>query len=195
LRPSDLEAERQATPGFPADPAWDEAFLRVESYIRAHGLESSVLLNRVTADIIREALARAAGAPGAEPVAEAMQVANERIGAWFAHTGRKIDWSNERTRAQCRLALILADLPGHWANYFLSPDPIPPELVAAMDEFRVLPGPELSFSKMPPAPIEFGLLESNDRGSADWARRLPGRVIFSWLLIVGFLGAAWAASH
>lgn len=44
-----------------AGPAWDEAFLRVEGYLRAYGLESHVLLNQITAEIIQEARRRIEG--------------------------------------------------------------------------------------------------------------------------------------
>lgn len=177
------------------EPDWDEAFLRVQSYLRAYGMESPVLLSEVTAGIIQEARARSQeGAPGS-PVALAMDLTQSRIGAWFAQSGQDIDWSNERMRAQGRLALIVADLPGRWRHYFLSPNPLPSDLGEAMKSFQILPGPELRLSGMAPEPLEFGLLEPGDNRLP--ARRfwVPARVMVSWLLIFGFFGIAWAASH
>ncbi|HEY1793958.1 MAG TPA: hypothetical protein VGG34_13665 [Opitutaceae bacterium] len=178
-----------------ADPAWDEAFLRTESYLRAYGLESAVLLNELTAAIIQEARQRAQETPGAEPVALALEAAHARIGAWFARSGGHCDWANDGSRLQGRLALIVADLPGRWSNAFLSPDPLPAALAEAMSSFQILPSPELRLANMAPEPLEFALLEPLDRrlpGRRFWK---PARAAVTWLLIFGFFGIAWAKSH
>jgi hypothetical protein len=188
--------ETTLTTGSPAaaDPAWDEAFMRVQSYLRAHGLESPVLLNQATAGIIREAR-EDPGAPGAEPVERAMEAAHARIGAWFARSGHDLDWTNDRMRAQGRMALVMADLPRRWPNHFLSPDPIPPELASAMASFPILPGPGVRLSGMAPEPLEFGVLEGNESGVPGRRIRFPARVMVTWFLIFGVLGAAWATTH
>jgi hypothetical protein len=201
----ELEAEHQQVAETPAalrtapnvNPGseWDEAFLRVESYLRAHGMESPVVLNNTAADIVREARERSQnGSPG-EPVALAMDVTHSRIGSWFAQSGWPIDWKNERMRAQGRLALIIADLPGRWAQCFLSADPVPAEFAESMASFQILPGPEMRLSNMAPEPLEFSLLDPGDprlRSRRIW---IPVRAGVSWLLISGLFGVAWAATH
>lgn len=176
-------------------PAWDEAFLRVESYLRAYGLESRVMLNQITAEIIREALGLACNGHPGKPVELALQLTHARIGDWYARTGQEIDWTNERTRAQARLALINADLPGRWTDYFLSSDPVPADLAAAIASFQLLPAPELYLSEMPPAPLEFGFHEPADHFASSRKIWLPARTLALWLLIFGFFGITWAASH
>jgi hypothetical protein len=178
-----------------ADPGWDEAYLRVQSYLRAYGLDSVVTLNEVTSSIIREARERAAAGCQGEPVSLALDVTHSRIGAWFARSGGECDWSDDRTRLQGRLALIVADLPGRWANSFLAADPLPAGLAGAMASFRILPGPEVRLTNMSPEPLEFAFLEPGDPrlGSRRFWR--PARAMVSWLLIFGFFGIAWAASH
>jgi hypothetical protein len=178
----------------PADPAWDEAFLRVQSYLRAYGLESPVLLNRATSSLIEEARTRPAPEQ-AEPVSLAMEVARSRIGAWFAQAGLHAGAEGEQTHVQGRLALIIADLPGRWANHFLSPDPVPGELVAAMSSLRVLPGPDMRPTSMSPEPLEFGIMEPGDTRLPSRRLWVPLRVAASWLVIFGLFGLAWAAAH
>jgi hypothetical protein len=176
------------------DPSWDEAFVRVESYLRAYGMESRVFLNHVTAAIIQDARANSEGRPES-PVTKAMDLTQSRIGAWFGQSGREIDWSNERMRTQARLALIVADLPGRWSGCFLSPEPIPQDLAAALASFHILAGPELKVSAMAPEPLEFGILEPGEallRPRKIW---FPARAMVSWFLIFGFFSIAWAASH
>jgi hypothetical protein len=178
----------------PADPAWDEAYLRVQSYLRAYGLESPVLLGQATSSILEEARSKSASVQS-EPVELAMEATHSRIGAWFAQAGNSIDTANEPKSVQGRLALIVADLPGQLPNHFLSPDPVPARLSAAMASFRILPGPEMRPSSMVPEPLEFGILEPGDSRLPSRRFWLPVRVMASWLLIFGIFGLAWAATH
>jgi hypothetical protein len=178
----------------PADPAWDEAFLRVQSYLRAYGLESPVLLSQTTNSIIEESRSQSVSVQG-EPVEVAMDVTHARIATWLSQTGFPIDKSNEQIRVQGRLALIIADLPRQWANHFLSPEPVPPNLAAAMASVRILPGPEMRPSSMAPEPLEFGILEPGDSRLPNRRVWVPVRVVTSWLLIFCLFGFAWAATH
>ncbi|MEO6244660.1 MAG: hypothetical protein ABIQ12_04415, partial [Opitutaceae bacterium] len=152
-------------------------------------------LNHLATDILAQAQARARENPGVAPVTLAMGVTHERIGAWFARAGRDGDWSNERVRAADRLALVLADLPGRWAKNFLSTEPVPRELAEALASATLEPGPELRFSNMPPAPLEFGFPDDRQSKGPRRGGRFLMRAAGSWLAIVGLLGVVWAASH
>jgi hypothetical protein len=178
-----------------ADRAWDEAFLRVEGYLRAYGLESHVLLNQITAAIIQEARTKVLAGSADNPVAVAMEVTHSRIGAWFAQSGQRIDWTDERIRAQGRLALIMADLPGRWPDQFLNSAPFPSDLAAAIASVQILPAPEIEVSNMAPEPLEFGILEPGDPRLKTRRVWVPIRAVVPWLLIFGFFGVAWASSH
>jgi len=178
-----------------ADRAWDEAFLRVESYLRAHHLESRVLLNQIATDTIRAARDRVRTDPAEEPVAAAMQVMHERMGEWFARAGRAGDWSEERVRAAGRLALVLADLPGRWADCFLSAGPVPWPLVQALEAGVLQPGPELRSSKMSAVPLEFSFDRPDDQKFFRNGRWVGLRAAAAWLFIMGIYGAAWASAH
>lgn len=179
----------------PAGPDWDEAFLRVESYLRAHQLESRVLLNRLATAIIAEARERARGNPAAAPVALAMGVTHERIGAWFARAGREGDQASERVRAADRLALVLADLPGRWPNCFLAGEAVPHEAAEALASATREPGPELRFSNMPPATLEFGFDAAGQPDPSNRGGRFLARAAGPWLAVILLLGVVWAASH
>lgn len=177
-----------------SDPAWDDAFLRVESYLRAHRLESRELLNRLASSIIREARQRSVSYPDLTPVEISLRVTHARIGRWFSKVWPEGDWSQERHRAQGRLALVMADLPGQWADHFLTEASIPPELAKGMAEFSLQPGPELRFSNMPPAPLEFGFDDATDPERQQRGRWVLARAAISWFMIVGLVSAAAAAS-
>jgi hypothetical protein len=177
------------------DPAWDEAFVRVESYLRAHQLESRIQLNELATEIIVEAQAEAAGSSTEAPVTLAMRVTHARIGQWFARAAPQSDWSNDRDRARGRLALVIAHLPDRWSDQFLSNEPVSPEVIAALAAFQFQPGPELRFSNMPPAPLEFGFDDTHNPQAVRHGVWLLVRAASSWLIVVGLIGAAWAASH
>jgi hypothetical protein len=176
------------------DAAWDEAFLRVESYLHAHQLKSRVQLNRISSEVIAEARSRSGPLPGVAPVTLAMQVVQERVGAWFTRVFQQGAWSDDRFRARGRLAQILAGTPLHWPNTFLSEDTPPPELIAALVAGELHAGPEVRFSNMPPAHLD---LPSEDEG-LQWRPYNPWRFVraaASWMIILGVFGVAWAASH
>ncbi|HEX2099189.1 MAG TPA: hypothetical protein VHF69_00915 [Candidatus Synoicihabitans sp.] len=178
------------------DPAWDEAYLRVESYLRAHQIESRILLNELAADIIREARQRARSRAGLEPTSTALQVANERMAAWFDQMLGGESQSRERIGVRGRLALVMADVPGRWPHYFLRRDAVAPEMVEAMRAAYLEAGPELQFSNMAPRPIDLGPI-ANVAGET-WRTFLRWpmlRAIAGWLIIVGLLGATWVLTR
>jgi hypothetical protein len=195
-RVPDPHARILAQPTAP-DPAWDEAYLRVESYLRAHQIESRILLHDLTADIVREARERASGGEaGLEPTVLAMGVANERIAAWFDHVLGDPGESIGRLTVRGRLALTMADVPGRWPHYFLRPDADSPELKAAMQAAYLEAGPELQFSNMVPRPIDLGPIANVAGETWKTFKRWPAlRAATGWALIVGLLAAAWVSTR
>ena len=188
----------------PMGPAWDEAFLRVESYLRAHQIESRLVLNRLALEIIRAARA-VAEAPGAapaaatavDPVALAMHEAERRTAAWFNRVlGDAVDPDDERLGTRGRIALVMADVPARWPQYFLAETPPPPELVEAMRTAYIEAGPELELTRMVPRPLDFGPIANvADEDWKTFARWPVLRAILGWLLFVGLLAAVWRATH
>lgn len=179
----------------PADPAWDEAFLRVESYLRAHHIESRVLLNSLAITIMAKTRSLAESRPGEEVVTLAMQVTNAEMGTWFARVFGEGDWSDERFRARGRLALLLANLPARWPEHFLTPDALPADSSEAMRTCAFQPGPELRFSHMPPTSLVDVMGDTTDPAHARASRQAILRAASCWLLLVGLLGFAWISSH
>jgi hypothetical protein len=186
----------------PMGPAWDEAFLRVESYLRAHQIESRLVLNRLAIEIIRaaRAVADAPGSPASaqpDPVALAMGEAERRTTAWFTRVlGDAVDPDDERLGTRGRIALVMADVPARWPQYFLAETPPPPELVEAMRAAYIEAGPELELTRMVPRPFDFGPIANvADEAWKTFARWPVLRAILGWLLFVGLLAAVWRSTH
>jgi hypothetical protein len=189
-----LTQQGTTTPVAPSDPVWDAAFLRVESYLRAHHIESRVLLNQLATEIMRQTRALSGNLPADEVLGLAMKVAHTQIGQWFARIFPEGDWSDERFRARGRLALLLTDMPGRWSQHFLSPEPLPEELAEAMRTCAFQPGPELHFTNMPPTPagLLFGDEADPERGARKWYSVILTRALIGGLLAAGLAGIAWA---
>ncbi len=177
----------------PATAPWDEAFARVESYLRAHHIESRVLLNRLTTDILTAARALAVEQPQEAPVTLAIRVAHARIGEWFVQAMGEGDWADERFRARGRLALLMADIPEQCPERFLESGELPADSRARLRNARLEPGPQLQLASMPPSPLEFPLGESIEEKWTTFSRSAFFQVALSWVLIAGAAGAAWLA--
>ena len=163
---------------------WDVAFERVESYLRAHQLRSRRQVARLSGEIL--AAARSAQLPEETPVAAAMRVTDARIGAWLSGIlGDSAQRPRTRVGVQGRLALVIADVPARWPEYFLATEALPAELIAAMREAYLEAGPELKFSNMAPRPIELGPLADFAGDTWETLQRWPWfRTVAGW---VGFL--------
>lgn len=177
------------------DPeAWDEAFLRAESYLHAHRLPSRVTVNRIANSVIAEARRSGEGAAG-PPVTAAMQALFHSMARWYGEIFAEPGLSDEALRARGRLALLVTRTEPGWPGPFLGSGPVPPPLGEALRQARLESGPEMRRSKMPPAPLEFSIAPAAGR----LGRTLGGQGLVKaaalWLLIIGFMGVTWAATH
>ena len=179
----------------PVHADWDEAFLRVESYLRAHHIESRVLLNRLTTDILAAARLLALEQPDETPVTLAMRIAQARIGEWLVQALGHGDWADERFRARGRLALLLADIPQDYPERFLALDELPPETKGRLSNARLVPGPDLRLASMPSAPLEFPLTTAVEEKWTTFNRSTFFRASMSWLVIGTVAGFLWFATR
>ena len=194
-RPSTRSVAEPAVAPAPVDAAWDEAFLRVESYLRAHHVESRVLLSRLTTEIIQTARELADQFPQEAPVTLAMRVTHAQIGDWLQRALGEGDWADERFRARGRLALLLSEFPQRSPELFLAADAVTDALRESLSHAQLQPAPEFRPVPMPPAPLEFPLAESAEEKWVTFSRSTFNRAAASWLLFVSALGFAWYATH
>lgn len=179
----------------PVPAEWDEAFLRVESYLRAHQIESRMLLTRLTGDIIADAQVLAAQIPHEAPVTVAMRLAHARIGEWMQRAMGEGSWDDERFRARGRLALLMSELPERCPQNFLGTDPLPDDVRSRITAAQLVAGPEMRPLTMPPAMLEFPLVEMAEAKWVTFSRSAFVRSAASWVLFVTIVGAAWYASR
>jgi hypothetical protein len=179
----------------PVHADWDEAFLRVESYLRAHHIESRVLLSRLTTDVLTAARALAVQHPEVAPVTLAIRIAQARIGEWLVDALGEGDWADERFRARGRLALLMSDIPHQCPERFLSVGELPAEMKVRLAAANLVPGPDLRLASMSYAPLEFPLTEAVEEKWTTFSRSTFFRASMSWLVIGTFAGVIWLATR
>lgn len=169
---------------------WDEAFEKVDNYLRACRVASRLHRARLVALILQRAIEKrnaAAAAGGADKTHLATVAINEArglISTWM--NGLFPPRSEDRafTLSEGFLALYLCDAPMRWPNAFLNPQLSPPGFSETLRARLVKTGPELEFSSMVPRPLDRGLLPELAGSARETFERFPIlRTLFLWLLI------------
>ena len=184
-----------ASPALPVHADWDEAYLRVESYLRAHHIESRVLLSQLTTDILTAARALAPAHAEEAPVTLAIRIAQARIGEWLVHALGEGDWADERFRARGRLALLMSGIPRQSPELFLAPEELPSETKARLGAAKLESGPGLRLASMRSAPLEFPLSKAVEEKWTTFSRSTFFQASMSWLVIGTCAGVVWLVTR
>lgn len=168
---------------------WEEAYAAVEAYLQALRLRNRLLV----AELVRGILWRASARRATEPDKPARVLAMEETLAEIAEWTQKVldePLENRRLAARGRLALLLADMPGHWQGVFLTPPPWPPAFVEAMRKSYLAAGPRFAELTMVPQPLELNAIGS---GAAQWWETMDRRPIVR-RMVLGLLALllGWA---
>jgi len=182
-------------PRISLEERWDEAFLRVESYLHAHGVQSPLMVNRIATQAMQEARAAAKEIPDPEPVTLAMSALQDAMTHWYRTVLGEAELPEEAMRAKGRLALVMARNQPGWSQQFLATDSIHPDLAAGLREAQLQPGPEVYLTNMPPAPLEFIINPGEKSDAPGYKGHGLIQAAALWVLVLGALGAAWAATH
>ena len=177
------------------DAAWDEAFVRVESYLRAHHIESRVLITQLTTEVLSAARELTTQFPQDDPVTIAMRILHARIGEWLQQSVGEGDWADERFRARGRLALLRSELPQRCPEYFLSHEALPAPVASDLAHAQLVASPEFRPTTMPPAMLQFPLADMAEEKWVTFSRSTFSRAAASWALFISFLGVAWLATR
>lgn len=175
-----------------ADPEQDEAYEKVENYLRACRVSSRLQRARLTALMLQRATARHQGDPSAvaRPLPElAIEEARGLIQEWVMRLLPPRTGDQPYSPSEAFSALYLCDAPTRWPGVFLDPREVPPGFQDILRSRLVKAGPSLQVSSVVPRPMDFGL--------ATAARvRLEGfpslRALATWFLVAALLlGLFW----
>lgn len=167
---------------------WDEAFEKVENYLRACRVASRLHRARLTALILQRAIEKRAAMPPetATPhlATVAIQDARELITHWMAGLLPPRTDDRPYTLSEGFLALYLCDAPMRWPNAFLNPKLTPPGFAETLHARLVKTGPELEVSSMVPRPLDRGLIPDLAGSAMETFDRFPIlRTLLLWLII------------
>jgi len=189
-RNMDLSLDAITLPAWNPDDAlaWDEAFGKVENYLRACRVASRLHRARLTALILQRALNRRSSNLDIPLATLAIDEARDLINRWM--TGLLPPRENERpySMAEGFLSLYLCDAPMRWPNAFLNPQQEPPGFADTLHARLVKTGPELEVSSMVPRAMDRGLIQGWAGSAMDTFDRLPMlRTLFLWTVFAIFL--------
>ncbi len=169
---------------------WNEAYVRVEDYLRAHRIHNRLHQSRLILRILERAARRHETHPGVSPTTLAAEEAAALMDAWFGDILRDQDLSADRVAVAGRVALLLTDGPQKNPYAFLSAEQVEPEFARAMRQCSIEAGPDLAVSSMVPRPIDLGPISAAAGETVERFERWPLlRGLALWLLFAGALAA------
>ncbi|MCB1204235.1 MAG: hypothetical protein KDN18_08235 [Verrucomicrobiae bacterium] len=165
---------------------WNEAYRRVEAYFSALRVENKLLLSSLVFKILGRVSERAATEPERLPVELAAEETDRLLVQWFR---RVLDGSEvepvDRLSARGRLALLMVQSEIPWQQFFLTDEPVPDSMAAAMKQAYLHADPDFRFVAMRPRPIDLGIVDVANRtfeSMGSW------KTAVQWLLWLGFGG-------
>ena len=175
---------------------WNEAYVRVENYLRAHRIHNRLHQSRLIQQILERAAHRHEAEPGRSPTVLAAQETESLMDVWFADMLNERGQPHERIAVDGRLALLLCDGPQKWPYAFLDEQHTPREFEQAMREGVIQAGPDMTVSSMVPRPIDLGPITEAAGGTMERIEKWPLlRTLLLWMVFAGALGGIFYATR
>jgi hypothetical protein len=175
---------------------WNEAYVRVEDYLRAHRIHNRLHQSRLILRILERAARHHEQNPGVPPTTLAAEEAERLMDAWFGEVLGERDLPHDRIAVAGRLALLLADGPVRWPYAFLDEQQVPPGFARAMQRSSIEARPDLAVSSMVPRPIDLGPITEAAGETIERFEKWPLlRALALWALFVAALAAIFRATR
>lgn len=185
-----LETIEPFVPSWGSPEEWNSAYEKLESYLRAHEVDSHLHRASLITLILRNVNLRWKDQTPPAPLSTlVIEEANRQLDEWFALLMQLPAGSRSGfTAADGRVALFLCDAPLRWPYAFLEKRRIPEELKAAMSTSLMRSGPELQISNMVPRPIDLGLIPELADDTMDALNRRPLiKAMVGWFIFLAIL--------
>jgi hypothetical protein len=175
---------------------WNDAYVRVEDYLRAHRIHNRLHQSRLILRILERAARRHEQNPGLNPTTLAAEEAGRLMDAWFGEVLDEQNLTPDRIAIAGRLALLLTDGAQKNPYAFLNEEQIPPEFARAMRRSSIEAGPDLAVSSMVPRPIDLGPITEAAGETIEQFEKWPLlRTLALWLLFTAALAAIFYATR
>jgi len=162
---------------------WDAACLRLEDFLRAHGVKPRARLLALTLEMTGEARLLHVLAPEKSPLETTMELAMERTNAWFAALS-----GSPGKAVRARVAFFSIPVQKRWASTFLDPN-IPEELLAEIRNSCMEAGPALDFHSLVRKEMDYGAMEDLARetwNQFSWSHVLRAFILWVVLFLLAY---------
>ena len=169
--------------GSPDD--WNEAYEKVENYLRACRINSRLHRARLIYRILQRVAERGPVAEGEVLSTVAIRETQSMMEQWFARLLLPTEEGARYKLVDGRVALLLCDGPDRWPYAFLTTSDLPPDLVKEMRESMLVAGPNLEISNMVPRQIDYGWFPEIAGDTLGSLSRWPFlQALIAWALFV-----------
>jgi hypothetical protein len=178
-----MDALTPFVPAWGTAEEWNDAYEKVENYLRAFRVESRLHRARLIQRVLQRIADRGQPADGTPLTTLAIQEVQAMIQEWFGKLMQE-----PSSDAQGRLGLLLCDGQTRWPYCFLEPDRVPEEMVAKMQKAMLRAGPDLAVSNMVPREIDLGMMSEFVGDALETFQTKPLiRAAILWAFLLGLL--------
>jgi hypothetical protein len=175
---------------------WNDAYVRVEDYLRAHRIHNRLHQSRLIQQVLERAARRHETEPASNPTALAAQEIEAVMDSWFADMLNERGQPHERIAVDGRLALLLCDGPQRWPYAFLDEQQVPKDFERAMRAGAIQAGPDMAISSMVPRAIDLGPIPEAAGETIERIERWPiVQTLLLWLVFAGALAVIFYATR
>ncbi len=179
-----MDALTSFVPSWGTAEEWNEAYEKVENYLRAYRVESRLHRARLIQKVLQRVADRGQPADGTPLTTLAIREVQAMIQEWFD----KLLPEPGASDAQGRLGLLLCDGQTRWPYCFLDPERVPEEMIASMRKAMLRAGPDLAISNMVPRDIDLGLMPEFVGEALETFHKQPViKAVILWALLLGLL--------
>jgi len=176
--------------------AWNNAYVRVEDYLRAHRIHNRMHQSRLIQNILERAALRHAAEPALDPTTLAAEETEALMDSWFGKVLAKESAPHERIAIEGRLALLLSDGSQKWPYAFLDEQNIPAEFAASLRASSIQAGPDMAVSSMVPRLIDLGPIPEAAGETLERFEKWPIlRTLLLWLIFSAILFGIFYATR
>ena len=137
------------------DRAWNDAYDRLESFLKTFELGDHAYVSKLALDLIGQAKEKHRGEPSRDPTAVTLELAQKRLADWLATNLGQPGDASSHILATGYIAILLSQVY-RTAPRSLLANPVPEELRQALRETLLVTGPDLNVSSMTPRRLDYG---------------------------------------
>jgi hypothetical protein len=167
---------------------WNEAYEKVENYLRAFRINSRLHRARLIHRILLRVAEKGRAADGTAISTAAIRETQGLMQDWFARLLADTPDGTRYKSVDGRVALLICDGVERWPYAFLTTSDLPDDLVREMRASMLVAGPNFEISNMVPREIDYGWFQEIAGGTLESLGRWPLLQAFIvWALFLLFL--------